>query len=283
VLIWALLVAAAAVLAMPYLLGPWRVLRNLRTDRELRFEVVHEPFGAEVEADFARFADALERCGFRRVERWRSHSRATGQVAVALALCDETVGRWGVAYAILDAAGQPVHYYQDISCTLSDGGVLGVDSVKTPRIFAVPAGWRSFNFPQVADGELLCRLHDTALARFADGRSPRPLAAGDLRREVEELGIRHVRHQVEVGLLRPDGESLPPTVRGALVMTWKLLWPWRQLAARRRRRDAMLLLSFLEPYRGALAAGSRPAAGQQPRAARRRSGGRRWPASSRPP
>jgi hypothetical protein len=261
VLIWALLVAAAAVLAMPYLLGPWRVLRNLRTDRELRFEVVHEPFSAEVEADFARFADALERCGFRRVERWRWHSRATGQVAVALALCDETVGRWGVAYAILDAAGRPANRYQDIACVFTNGGVLGVNTIRVGGIFEAPPGWRSFSFPEVGDGELLCRLHDAALARFAGGRTPRPMTAAQLRLEVEELGIRHVRHQVEVGLLQPGGELLPPTMRGALVMTWKLLWPWRQLLARRRRREAMLLLSFLEPYRGALAAGPRSAAG----------------------
>jgi hypothetical protein len=243
-----LLVVAAALLA-PYVLGPAGVLLRVRTDRELRFEEVDEPAPAEIESEFERFAAALERRGFGGTVRWRTRSAATGQRSLALALCDEAAGRAGVVYAVLDAAGRVASLSHDISSVLADGAVLGVNSVKVTGVFETPPGWRAFNFPDIHDGELLCRLHDAALAHFAGGRSPLRLTAAGMRHEIEELNRRHVRHQVEAGLLRERGESLAPTARGAFVMTWRLLWPWKQLAARRRRRDAMLLLSLLGPAR----------------------------------
>jgi hypothetical protein len=246
-----ILVVAAALLALPFVLGPAQILLRVRTDREVRFEEVDEPLPAEIESDFERFAAALERCGFGGAVRWRTDSAATGQRSLALALCDEATGRAGVVYAVLDAAGRVASRLRQISCVLADGAVLSVNSTTVPGVFDLPPGWRAFNFPDIHDGELLCRLHDTALAHFAGGRAPRPLTAARMRHEIEELNRRHVRHQVEVGLLRERGESLAPTARGAFVMTWRLLWPWKQLAARRRRRDAMLLLSLLGPARPA--------------------------------
>lgn len=251
-----LLVAVATALLAPYVLGPAGVLLRVRTDREVRFEEVGEPLPAEIESEFERWAAALERRGFGGAARWRTRSAATGQTTLARALCDEATGRAGVAYVMLDAAGRIATRFHDISSVMPDGAVVSVNSAKVTGVFEVPPDWRAFSFPEIHDGELLCRLHDAALARCAGGRAPRRFTAARMRDEIEELNRRHVLYQVEAGLLRDRGVSLGPTVRGAAVMTWRLLWPWKQLAARRRRREAMSLLAVLEPVRPGPAGGS---------------------------
>lgn len=239
------LVALAATLALPYVVGPIAIWLRTRIDAETPFTPVDGPFPADVEAAFARFGAGVGRRGFVPAGRFRFDSKANGQSALVAAFCDPARSRWAVAYAAFDAAGRPATRWQDVCCRLADGGVLSVDTAKIGGVFDTPPGWRSFRFPEVDDGELLARLHEIACERSAGGRIAGGLVPEDVRGAVEELGRLHVVHQVERGLFRPGGDPLRPTLRGAAVMAWRLLWPWKGIAARRRRREAMELLAHL--------------------------------------
>ena len=103
-------------------------------------------------------------------------------------------------------------------------------------------------FPQVRDPARLARLH-RALRRLDDPHAPLP---DEIRQEplvyAADVVRRELEHQVATGYLalEPAEDLLRPTLRGALLMTWKMLPPMSWALSWRLRRRAQALLEALD-------------------------------------
>ncbi len=100
----------------------------------------------------------------------------------------------------------------------------------------------TFRFPQVADVEHLYRLHQKLAAQH--GPSSRKVVRlfdefhGDLVRYVHAMFVETYRDQEQTGYVRYDvtRRHWRPTLRGAGLMTWCELPPWKQLRTLRVRQ-----------------------------------------------
>jgi hypothetical protein len=242
-----LLFVLGGAVALPYALGPLLVWAKTRTPATMDVTPLAAAPPPAVEEVWQRFAAALARRGFRDAGRWESRS---GGHAVFRALVDEVRGRVAFAYAMFDPAGKVAQQYFEIACHLQPEGSVTVHTAKNPPVFAPLPGARTFVVADVEDAELLCRLHDVACERFSRGRRPVPVPPERLREEFERLSAEVLRHQVAAGLFRDAGAGeLRPTARGALRMAWRLLWPWKQLALWRCRRESAELLAMVSAGR----------------------------------
>lgn len=99
-------------------------------------------------------------------------------------------------------------------------------------------GWQGMNHPA-----MLYRLHRARAARLRDGRETvaTPTDSAGIDALMRATQQRVIDWTVRRGYLRrgPDG-SLLPTLRGSYLMTWRMLWPWKQMKvaqlARKLRR-----------------------------------------------
>jgi hypothetical protein len=112
-----------------------------------------------------------------------------------------------------------------------------------PTIDAV--GWRD-----MSHAGMLWKLHRARSERLRDGRAvvPPPADAAGIEKLVRDTEQRVIDFAIGRGYLRCDAAgTVRHTMRGAYLMTWRLLWPWKQLAvARQARKLRRVLAEFPE-------------------------------------
>jgi hypothetical protein len=120
---------------------------------------------------------------------------------------------------------------------------------RTPRVFGRVPTRVSVRLPGVEDVSRLLRVHralaeregGAAAAVLPDVGDPAAFLSAQQKREFEE--------QVATGYYTHDEaeDVYRPTWKGACLMTWKLLPPWKQIAEGRVRREAERLLAEHAP------------------------------------
>lgn len=109
-------------------------------------------------------------------------------------------------------------------------------------------------FWEIRDIHQLYQLHQLLAERFRQRGSPvlrlHTVCGGDPVRYVSEDVLQETfRQQVGTGYLAETSNGFAPTIKGALLMTWQELWPFKAIRRSRERRRATSLLAELEPQR----------------------------------
>jgi hypothetical protein len=162
----------------------------------------------------------------------RARSVTDNVLGAAIALTNEQEGASGLVMATRSEVADlpPIHSDHVSLCTeFTDGWAIitvnGGSTVFRPDPDADSVRWRGMR-----DLDVLYRLHAARVERDGKGRPstlPAPEAAFDYLVAQE---LRVLWRQVEAGYLWFDASdrSFRRTLRGALVIYWKLLWPWKQ-------------------------------------------------------
>jgi len=124
------------------------------------------------------------------------------------------------------------------SLETSDSSELGV--------FPLPPGNEVWQFPDVGDARRLYRIHGALAGRSGRRATPLPVPGAELAALGEALDGA-LRSQIDTGYLEiePSDGTYRPTWKGAFLMTWKLLPPWRWLRHVQRDREAARILAEL--------------------------------------
>ena len=156
-------------------------------------------------------------------------------------------------YATINEDTQLKSTHVEFVTRFNDGRVLGTSNASVLGCFAKIPGFETVHFPGLADLHQLYRLHVERCRRDA----PNTQRVNRLDREFDGDGERYLStilaeefgRQVGVGYLRLEsgGDRYRPTVKGACMMTWRLLWPVKQLRAASRTRHAARLKAELLP------------------------------------
>lgn len=169
-------------------------------------------------------------------------NRQTDELALAAAL-----------YATGNGATTLKSMHVEFANRYANGQVLGTGNAKELSCFAKIPGYDTVHFPQVDDLRRLYRLHVARCNSIAPGgRRINRLDVefgGDGELFLNAILAEEFARQVPVGYLWLDaaGENFRPTVKGACLMTWKLLWPVKPILLRNRARKAERLIAELLP------------------------------------
>jgi hypothetical protein len=240
-------------LAIPYVLGPIlvRALTKWPAHPEIEpYDPKDETPPAQIGSFFADVEAALAREGYRPDVWLIQRGLVQHTVSRMRVFWNEREEAAAIAYAIIsdDPRASQFVSYIDVITYRRDGRHRLTNNAPRPSPYP-PMPQRELEmFPQVRDPARLARLHRALCAR--DGR-PAPLP-DEFRRDPMRYGADAIRRelmsQVTTGYLALDemGEHLRPTLRGAALMTWKMLPPSSWIIAWQIRRRAASLLALLD-------------------------------------
>ena len=221
---------AAGSFALMFILGPLLIYWKYRMPNKFEFFPLTD---ADIEAntapEFVPRSYAIEALGFERVVNLQSisheittyirvfHNFSTQETATVTEMTHRLDGN--------DARKMHTRFFEFCTYFL-DGLEVNTNNVTKPAV--TPRGSKKLRtlMPGVEDAALLYKIHRNVASTVTGEIKPLPAAAlvgQELEREVHE----EWRRNVEIGYTYLDEERslFRPTVKGSILMSWRVLWP----------------------------------------------------------
>jgi hypothetical protein len=141
--------------------------------------------------------------------------------------------------------------YEEFSTRFQSGRVINTGNPQTISAFPVRDNCVTTHIPWISDSLELYRVHQAIAAAKGDGTPPVLRLDTQFRGDVAAYGSAVMREELEAaseaGYLRltGDGGHFRPTLKGAYLMTWKQLPPFKGLYVRSRLRRVRRFLNEL--------------------------------------
>jgi hypothetical protein len=121
----------------------------------------------------------------------------------------------------------------------ADGIVVVTTNGRVKRRFPRRPGYDVIAFPDFSDPGALLALHRFRLSDRDGGAPPRAVTRGtDPLAYQRREGAETYEYFVRVGYYRrSSSDVLQPTLKGAVCLTWRGMFPWAQMSAARDERD----------------------------------------------
>jgi hypothetical protein len=118
----------------------------------------------------------------------------------------------------------------------------------TLRVFAPVPGKTVVSVPQIDEADKLWRIHQAVLRVHGSLANKVAPLEGTVLESLQKSLTREMTGQVEAGYyyLDEDADAYRPTWKGAILMTWKLVWPVGPIRRALRLRRAARLLDTLQ-------------------------------------
>lgn len=264
-----ILIFVAATLALPYLVGPFLIRRNVTHPLEpdlVPFPPDLPSLPNDVAATFSAATRQLGAVGFEVLSGFGLPRQMPNVKAVVLLFANRATKDMAMATAIYGEAadGSTLQtHYVEIASVFRDETVVQTNNCDQLSAFRARPPVHTTQFPQVADAARLFRLHAALCRRFAPAAlKAMPLDeefGGDAQAYLAAALREELDRQIPTGYMERDEAAgiYRPTVKGAFLMTWGELFPFKQIRRLRRDRQARELLAELEAE-GALDAEPRP-------------------------
>lgn len=210
-----------------------------------------EELPAEAAEFFVRMAEALAREGFEPTGHMAWEPMTGQTVYQMMAANRETRDRAVAVHAKSGPENSPFSsFYLEFSTVFRNGTEIATHNNRQLSVVPSPREKRVFPFPQMTHPRRLYLLHRRLVSRFGGYEEPIPPAR---KTEVEALRnsvARDYRRLVRMRYLAPDETEnvYRPTWKGAILTTWRIIWP---ISALRRmllnRRGNRLINTLLVP------------------------------------
>lgn len=254
-LIWAFIIAAIVVV-LPYVLGPILLRFTLTQQAEpevVPFPVDHPDLPEAVRDHFDNVSEEMEAVGFEQVAGLALPRQTPNVKAVILMFANRTTRDAAIATAIYaDKLTPPLQTaYVEIISRHRDDIVVQTNNSKQIGAFPHRPTVTNTQLSSVQHADRLYRLHQAIAERAAGG------AVKVLRLDEEFHGdaaaylARAMREELDGQILTgymyltSSGTIFRPTWKGAFLMCWALLFPWKQIRVARRDRKERRLLAEL--------------------------------------
>ena len=239
----------ALLLSAPYWLGPvmvWRTNRSRVPAWHVSSDAAFDALPVEVRPFFEHTGRDLQQCGFILVAVLHETNLVPGYATWVSVHVKRPAHQRAVVVAHLPAnplapvKPKPAFYFRT---AFGDGRVIETGNIDEPNVFPPLPRHDNWQFPEIADVRRLHELHDVLLGPFGSA-SRDPIPEGGEVAHLTRAMLDFYRAHVGTGYLRviePD-RVFGPTVKGAALMTWKLLPPmsWLARAKVRDRNRAFL-------------------------------------------
>lgn len=211
--------------SVQYLLGPIMVYINQKLPIKYRFKILdRETFLKERGSMFGALHEQILGSGFRYVgssELNMSHSALYFSIYYSEDL--RLTCTLMTAHAAHNAPFTQIEFTQ----IYEDGTLFGVNN---NGIFGAYPKWSikdGYRFPSVNDFNRLLSITHKLISRYKRDCFPIALEPGSEFQTIENHLNDEVQHLIEIGWVSPKqhGESYHLSIKGAVLMTWKMCWP----------------------------------------------------------
>ena len=249
---WAWIIVG--LLLTPYWLGPFLVHEGQRMSANpalVPFDPTRHHTPEEIEAPRQDSIRTLVAAGFRAVADLFNDDYVPN-VTMRVSLLENAATRQhAIACGMWASAGPATTKltWVEFSSTLSDGRLLLANNSAQLGAFAPVKERVVEHLPQVTDVVRLARLHRTLADRVRGSATIEiPTDGGDPAGHLARSLARDATTQIGTGYLRLDERAgvLRPTLKGAVLMTWKMLPPFSTIRRARLARRAESLVRSLE-------------------------------------
>jgi hypothetical protein len=249
-------VAFAAMFLLPYILGPIMLRLNMTQQAHpevVPFPIDHPDLPEPVRDHFDAVTGEMARVGFQPVAGLALPRQTPDVRAIILMFANRSTRDAAIATAIYaDKLDPPLQTaYVEIISRFRDGALVQTNNSNQMGAFPVKEGVTTTYIPTVPQADRLYRIHQALVERHARdavkvlrldeefrGDAAAYLTVG-MREELEgQIGTGYM-------FLTSGGDVFRPTWKGAFLMCWALLFPWKQLRFARRDRKAQRLLEEL--------------------------------------
>jgi len=234
-------------LSAPYVIGPARVYCNQRF--RIPAEIVHiEPceqaLPDPIRMHFAECYESLAKLGFDLVGVFGLPKLVPNVQSISAFYMNRRTNVVSNTSFVMSAAA--VVRYVEFVTRYKDGTVVQTNNCAEIGAFPTPAHVHTLQFWDIQE---VATLHD--LHRFHEARHQKspPINrlddefGGNLERYIAVAAMDEVcARQLETGYLVDCSGGYRPTLKGAVIMTWQLLWPFKAIRKSRRQRNAEQLL-----------------------------------------
>ena len=240
-------IAFAALFLLPYILGPIMLRMNMTQQaypEVVPFPIDHPDLPEQVREHFDDVTEELARVGFEPVAGLALPRQMANVKAVILMFANRTTKDAAIATAIFaDLLDPPLQTaYTEIVSRYRDDIVVQTNNSNQIGSFPMKEGVTNTQFPTIKQADRLYRIHQALCERHGS-------TAGKVLRLDEQFNgdaaaylafamREELTGQIDTGymFLASGGEVFRPTLKGAFLMCWALLPPWKQI--RFARRDA---------------------------------------------
>src|SRR5690349_915097 len=244
-----LLIVVIVVAAAPYVLGPLLVNQRQRQNPRpsfVPFDAAQHQVPQALAVAMQQNVASLEQAGFTMVADLYRMDRSTRMRVILL---DTPAGDLGLVLGVLPIVKPERGVCAvELVARFDDDRSLSVQNTPIPGAFARVPGRDKERFRKVRDPARLYRIYQALLARrYGATRRALPDHRQDPAGFLAAAMARELRQQVNTGYFWLDGsaDAYRPTWRGAWLMCWKLLQPFRDIGAWRSDRRASALLREL--------------------------------------
>ncbi len=234
--LWHLLLSLPAAL---YLLGPILVHSSVQAKATPR---PRKTTREQMPNDLLPLADIavvqLQYCGFENpnfiaIEEPSPNQSVTGVVTF------HPEGSTGCRWGFYQGGIQKTTYLEFVSM-LDDGHWVITNNNKVERAFAPSQISSQANFPERQTVEELWKAHRAHLRLVSRGRTVQVRTEKSIEEDMALAMRQSYEEQVRLGMFhhQTSDDTFRPTWRGAFLMTWRLLFPWKTLTRRLESKRA---------------------------------------------
>ena len=249
-----LAVIVVLVVAVPYVLGPLLILSSFKLKSPTRI-VLLDPQGLKLPRDVKQYLQPvcaqLGELGFEPVAYFCLPDLVPNAKSISVLLQNDDTADAAMTNCIYsDVVGtrtiMKTKYVEFVS-RFRDGVVLQTNNSRELSAFRDEPECHTVKFWAAQDEAELYRRH-LEIGKLLS-RAPRTLRhveefRGDIKEYLQAAVIDEAAdYQVEIGLLRRVADGYRPTVKGAFLLTWQELWPWKAIRRTAKRREAQRWLA----------------------------------------
>lgn len=237
-------------LLVPHLLGPLVIYLTQKSQAYPDFRVIDpRELPPQIFATFARSREMLMGLGFETVACLHNKGLMTNVRAYVLLFVNRQTQESALVYDMLADTGiSSVHRsIVEFSTDLSNGVGICTTTGNDPNPYKPDPLKLMYQFPEVKNPWALYKLHRQVVRAQTEGADADAYlpARGDEIRAVSASFTKTLMRQVEFGYLYLDEAAgvFRPTLKGAIIMTWKLAWPAGMIKRALIRRKARRMMN----------------------------------------
>lgn len=251
-----IIAVVAAVIALPFVGLPLFILAKQRFEAKPKivpFDVDDYDWPRDIDRLFKKTIPALEEEGFEVIDGMFLPSIVPNVKTALVLMANRAERDAAIVTAIFGMPvqpGSPKSLHVEFGTEFDDDHDVDTNNSKELSSFPTPPNTTKHFLPQVKSPHTLYRIHRALCDRHAD----RPRKRWSLDEKFDGDGARLLQYAVKKefdlavtdGYLSCDGTYYKPTVKGAFLMVWKELPPWKPIRKMQRDKQANALLAELE-------------------------------------
>ena len=215
-------------LGIQFLLGPVIVWRSQKMPEYYRFNIIEsQKFLSERSPTFIALHKTIQGSGF---EYTGSSELLMSNLSMYFSLYNHFDKK--IACTLVTAHSKPVNTtHIEFTQMYEDGSVLNVSNASVINVYPRSVSRLSFRFPRVNEFGQLLALAERLIRNHKQGERRITFKRGQEFEALESYLNRELKELIARGWVRSDvvAGQRRLTIKGATLMTWKMLWPVRQI------------------------------------------------------